>query len=920
MPSPAISAVVPVFNVERFLPAFLDSLRDQTLPLDEVELVFVNDGSTDRSADLIATWIERFAPTARLIDRSNGGLSSARNAGIEASIAPWITFPDPDDVLSRNYLGAVQEFVRSEAAQKVDLVVCKSEILHDATGEITNTHPLKFRFDKGDQIIDLERHPQYFHIQAASAFYRRERLDDLDLRFDELVTPNFEDGYLNSFYLGEVDRPRVAFLTGVLYMYRRRDDGSSLVQGSWAKPGKYLDVTRYGYLRLLEAASERSGGRVPRWIQNMVLYDLLWYFKQDDRIHSATGSIAPEITEEFHEIVTAIMRYIDVETIEDYRITPVSRELRQALLIGYKSAGGRPDRVHVARVDTAQQLAQVRYFYGGDLPSETFRSRGYEVEPVHAKSRSLTYFGRRIAAERIAWLPATGTLEVALDGRRLPVELGRQRQPRYAVTPTEMWGRLSDEPVPDPAHRRGATPTVPPMPTTTSLIVRRRLGVARRRLRGERERISNELRSLPDRVGAITRFFNDPDMRQQRADRRTMRRAHSGWAQQCYGHAWVLTDRNDQAQDNAEHLYRYLRDARPELNIWFVIDEGTPDWDRLRADGFKLVSYGTEDHTKLMLNCDHLISSQVDHYVVAPLDRKRFPGQKWRFTFLQHGVTKDDLSRWVNGKPIDVFVTATEPEFASIAGDGTPYTFTTREVKLTGFARHDRLWRLGSRVPVEERRLLLVMPTWRRELLGATIDGGNTRAPLPGFWQSDFARSWLDLVASDRLRDLARKHGLEIAYVPHPNMEVYLDVSSPVPDHVGVYRYRDVDIQDVFARGAIMVTDYSSNAFEMAFLGRPVVYYQFDRDQFFSGGHAYRRGNWSYDDDGFGPVATSADDAIDEIERIVKAGSVPADAYAARMDATFATRDENSCERVTSAIIESAQPVRYDVAYRRSTG
>ena len=56
------------------------------------------------------------------------------------------------------------------------------------------------------------------------------------------------------------------------------------------------------------------------------------------------------------------------------------------------------------------------------------------------------------------------------------------------------------------------------------------------------------------------------------------------------------------------------------MNAWFVLNGDSHDWDRLTADGFRLVSYGTREHTLLMLNCRHLISSQVDHYVVRPLD------------------------------------------------------------------------------------------------------------------------------------------------------------------------------------------------------------------------------------------------------------------------------------------------------------
>ena len=83
-----------------------------------------------------------------------------------------------------------------------------------------------------------------------------------------------------------------------------------------------------------------------------------------------------------------------------------------------------------------------------------------------------------------------------------------------------------------------------------------------------------------------------------------------------YRNAWVFTDRNRLAQDNAEHLYRFVKDNHPEINAWFVVDRDTKDWPRLDREGFRLVEYGTPEHLLLMLNCVELISSQIDDDVV----------------------------------------------------------------------------------------------------------------------------------------------------------------------------------------------------------------------------------------------------------------------------------------------------------------
>lgn len=89
-----VSVVVPVYNVEAYLADCLDSLRTQTL--EDIEIICVNDGSTDGSLAVLESCAERDS-RVRIVDKPNGGLSSARNAGIDAATAPYVCFLDSDD-------------------------------------------------------------------------------------------------------------------------------------------------------------------------------------------------------------------------------------------------------------------------------------------------------------------------------------------------------------------------------------------------------------------------------------------------------------------------------------------------------------------------------------------------------------------------------------------------------------------------------------------------------------------------------------------------------------------------------------------------------------------------------------------------------------------------------------------------------
>jgi glycosyltransferase involved in cell wall biosynthesis/CDP-glycerol glycerophosphotransferase (TagB/SpsB family) len=887
VPTPLISVVVPTYNVARYLPDFLSSLQRQTYPLAELDFVFVDDGSTDASGDVVREWADRVAPFANVVSQPNGGLAAARNTGLEFARGQWVTFTDPDDMLSPNYFEEIAGFVRGQGAD-VQLVAARLMILIDGTNEVVDRHPLRFKFTRGRQVVDLDRHPKYIHLQAASAFYRREVIEGLGLRFDGRIRPSFEDAALTTRYLSHFDHPLLGLVPEAQYLYRRRLDGSSLVQASWARAEKYLDVPRFGYLETLREIAARRGW-VPVWAQHVILYDLFFYFREDLRNHSATVGLPSEVTDRFHQLLREVMTYIDAETVASFEISTQPRDVREALILGAKREHTRPAEVSLTELDQAQQLVRLSYYFTGALPAEEFRGRGLRIEPVHAKVRDVRFFGRRMVSERIVWLPASGTIRVRLDGRAMRLRVGPPYNAPYLVGPVGMWRTLAnrDVPVAKAATRRSR--------------IRRRLGRVKRALLAQRRRwrglqLMTGGKALRTVVTALS----------ARAVARVSPR---------YNQAWLLIDRDSHAQDNAEHLYRYLRAEQPQVNAWFVLSRDSSDWARLDADGFRLIRHDSFRHKIALLICEHVISSQIDHYIVAPLRPSIYGPPRWRFTFLQHGVTHNDLSRWINPKPISRMVTATHDEQVGIVGDGTPYVYTTKEVRLTGFPRHDRLLDLGRTFESHPRPFLLVMPTWRRELLGDQLRGGNNRQLRADFWSTAFAQAWYRLLASPELKDIADQASWQIAFMPHPNMQGYLD-GHELPAHIEVHLFDETDVQEVIARGSLMVTDYSSVAFETAYLRRPVVYYQFDRAAFFSGTHVFRRGAWSYEDDGFGPVVADHASVLAEIRDIAARGGEPEPEYAKRMQVAFPFRDGQCSRRTYESIRDLTRPVSDDVAYR----
>lgn len=856
---PRFSIIAAVYNVAPYLHEFIDSIETQSFDLNSVEVIAVDDGSTDDSLRVLKEWEQRRPELVRVLTKENGGQGSARNLGLEHAQGEWITMPDPDDVLAPGYLAVVDRLIRAHS--QVTLVATSRIFFTESVDAPSDTHPLRRMFAAGDHVVDLARFPDFFHGSAPAAFFRGDLIEQHDLRFDTRIRPNFEDGHFCSRYLLAADEWLVAFAGNAKYMYRKRAEGTSTLQRGLSDPRRFTDVPRYGYLDVLDRGARCAGG-TPEWLQNFILYELSHYFISDLQVSSDTAARGA-IGQEFVGLLAQIADRLDPEMISSYRISRFDRVWRDILLHGVKPETWVTPYAVADKRDLRRKLVRVAYRFVGERPNERVLVRGRPRAVVDGKVQTHEYFGQVLMRERVAWLPYGGSLRLVLNDR--PVRLEPDWEPAQVTTlrPGQLDRWFSANPMESTGERQ--------------LTFRERATlIASRGMRGR------------------------------------------------YGDAWVLMDRIHDADDNAERLFRYLRDNRPDVNAWFVLEKGTPDWNRLARDGYsdRMIAHGTLRWKLLMLNCANLICSHADRPVHHPPAIMRLIKPEWRFVFLQHGVIKDDLSRWLNLKAFDLFITSTPQEQQSIAGDDTPYIYTSKEAKMTGLPRFDRLREVGARYDESERDLILVCPTWRDWLNPDLAVGSQRRELSDDFFNSDYVRNWLAFLRDEKLRELAERTGLRIAFMPHPNIQPALG-QFDLPPHVEAVPFAGNDVQAIIAQCAVMVTDYSSMAFNAAYIDRPVVYFQFDAEVALAGAHVGRPGYFSYLDDGFGPVAQTAPDAVSAVEHTVAAGKRPLPKYQARIDATFVARDGRCCERTTAAIEELTprQPARGRLSAReRASG
>ena len=115
-----ISVIVPVYNTEKYIKKCLDSLINQTMK--NIEIIVVNDGSNDHSEEIIKDYENKYPEMVKYYKKENGGLSSARNYGLEKAKGEYIAFVDSDDYIDKELFSKLDEYID----KNIDLIKFKT--------------------------------------------------------------------------------------------------------------------------------------------------------------------------------------------------------------------------------------------------------------------------------------------------------------------------------------------------------------------------------------------------------------------------------------------------------------------------------------------------------------------------------------------------------------------------------------------------------------------------------------------------------------------------------------------------------------------------------------------------------------------------------------------------------------------------
>ena len=357
--------------------------------------------------------------------------------------------------------------------------------------------------------------------------------------------------------------------------------------------------------------------------------------------------------------------------------------------------------------------------------------------------------------------------------------------------------------------------------------------------------------------------------------------------QKRYRNIWIISERPDQARDNGYVFFKYMREKHPEQQIVYLIDHKSTDYKKVAVIG-DTVQFDSWKHYFFFCVSKLHISAHVGGCIPTdnPFARYMKKILKYKDVFLPHGVSYG-ISEFCLAKygQIDLFICSGKPEYENVLNN---YGYKKDQVAYTGFPRLDKWHDIQVK-----KNLILLMPTWRMYL---------AQNPDTVFVDTAYYRAYQTFLNSSELRDFLTDNELSLVFYLHHGMRKYVHFFHvECPNIEIVYKDDAYDIQELLKESALLITDFSSVHFDFSYMEKPVIYYQFDCDDFWA--NQYKQSEFDAVRDGFGPVAFNQEELLTFLKESFALNFEFQEKYLQRMKNFYIVRDKHNCDRVYIEIV-----------------
>ena len=358
---------------------------------------------------------------------------------------------------------------------------------------------------------------------------------------------------------------------------------------------------------------------------------------------------------------------------------------------------------------------------------------------------------------------------------------------------------------------------------------------------------------------------------------------------------WIVSEDPYEARDNGFWFFEFVRKNHPGQECVYAIRKSSPDYRKTAGLGMT-VEYGSLRHWIAYLSSSVQISSQKsgDPNAAIFYFLQVYGFLKNKRVFLQHGITVSDLD-WLHypSTRISRFLCGCLPEYQYIR---ERYGYPDDHVRYTGMCRFD-----GLHTFTVDPSLVLIMPSWRNWLTIRKdrlrrVEGTNDLA------RSEYFIRWREFLEDPTLKKIADECHVRFLFYPHRNMQQYLSMFPSGLEHIEICDRERCDVQELLKRAALLVTDYSSVFFDMVYMKKPVIFYQFDYEKFRR--WQYPEGYFDYRDNPFGKSCRNREEVFMLLRRATEQRYAISCEYAEAHAQFFPLYDRENTARTYEAVKE----------------
>ena len=371
---------------------------------------------------------------------------------------------------------------------------------------------------------------------------------------------------------------------------------------------------------------------------------------------------------------------------------------------------------------------------------------------------------------------------------------------------------------------------------------------------------------------------------------------------------WIGYEKNSFGEhDNGYHFFKYVYENNKHPEMYYVIRENSPENKNLDGMRDKTLKFMSWKYFVYLYSARLLVSSDSKFHVYNMQRRDSALAKalmRKKNVFLQHGVNgmkKVPVFHQSQGW-LDFIIAPSQFEKDHIT---VPlWGYEANDVAVTGYARWDSYEDKTGSIPFKQ---IFVMPTWRNWMEGMSREK---------FVTTPFYHEYQNFLNSPELKEMLKESNTRIAFFLHPYFKDYVDLFDIDESVIDKYGYLEVDMGEEIQKSSLMISDYSSVLWDMYYLKKPTIFFQFDREAYLQDEGAYL----DYDNDAFGDMTFTADETITAIKKYIHNDFVEDDEIERLRPKYFNYVDKNNAKRIYQAISaneERLTELKEDITTRR---